>query len=155
MGSVPECRVRSEARSEAPSGMMAQRSNGWVGRSIGDLSLTTQRKVTRHVPQGERNPFEGSGLAPYAATPPPLPRSNALRLLHTPPATPPHRKAGSGADRKPPCRRQQIKNPPRPGRVINPLVGASPDVPPLSGSGRRAPGPRPVSRRKTRWHPRF
>ncbi|KUE79245.1 hypothetical protein ATO46_19145 [Aeromonas schubertii] len=33
-----------------------------VGRSIGDFSLATQRKVTRHSPKGGRNPFEGKAL---------------------------------------------------------------------------------------------
>ena len=39
------------------------------GRSIGDFSLTTQRKVTRPSPKGGRNPVEGRALAFHAAQP--------------------------------------------------------------------------------------
>ncbi|ALP41315.1 hypothetical protein WL1483_1896 [Aeromonas schubertii] len=42
---------------------------GGVGLSFGDFSLATQRKVTRHSPQGRRNPFEEELLASHAAQP--------------------------------------------------------------------------------------
>lgn len=39
------------------------------GRSIGDFSLVTQRKVTRHSPKDGRTPFEGKALASCMAKP--------------------------------------------------------------------------------------
>jgi len=55
---------------------------GGGGRSIGNFSLATQRKVTRPSPKGGRNPFEASGLASCAARPchSPIPRNGRLRL---------------------------------------------------------------------------
>ena len=55
---------------------------GGGGRSIGDFSLATQRKVTRPSPKGGRNPFEASGLASCTARPchSPITRNGRLRL---------------------------------------------------------------------------
>ena len=62
---------------------------GGDGRSIGDFSLATQRKVTRPSPKGGRKPFEASGLASCTAKPchhttapaaNTIPRNGRLRL---------------------------------------------------------------------------
>ncbi|BBR08667.1 hypothetical protein WP3S18E02_03280 [Aeromonas caviae] len=86
------------------------------GRSIGDFSLATQRKVTRPSPKGGRNPVEASGLASCTATPchSPITRSGRLRLTANRPydgnetshqdPSPALPFAGEGAKASPPAR---------------------------------------------------
>ena len=91
---------------------------GGDGRSIGDFSLATQRKVTRPSPKGGRKPFEASGLASCTAKPCRIPpqklQSGRLRLTANRPydgTASPHQDpspalpfAGEGANASAPAR---------------------------------------------------
>ncbi len=89
------------------------RIRGGGGRSIGDFSLATQRKITRPSPKGGRNHFEASGLASCTARPchSPITRSGRLRLPANRPydctAAPSLLATGSESGWTPGCHRQR------------------------------------------------
>lgn len=103
-----------------------------VGRSIGDFSLATQRKVTRPSPKGGRNPVEASGLASCTAKPchhttapaaNAIPRNGRLRLTANRPydctAQPCLLATGTASGWTPGCRRQRGR-----GRPYRPKKGS-------------------------------